>query len=130
MNEHYSNDTERSWWTDQRREIWRTIDDATKEVTSSYEPERRLLGGLSLHVCAPNPNGINADISPDEWYVTLPYEEGRVDMETIASLLSDELETSVTIQPRSDEWEPGFWLIIENAERSVDTGSAQSRGKE
>lgn len=110
---------EQGWWTDQRREIWRTIDDTAKELASSYEPEHRLLGGLSIHISAPNPNGINTEISPDEWYVTLPYKRGVVDVEAIASVLSDKLETTIRIRSRTDEWEPGFWLVIKDAKRSL-----------
>lgn len=109
---------ERDWWTDERTATWERLGEATQEVAQSYDDDS-LIGGLSIHTSAPNPNGINADISPDEWYVTLPYEEGRVDVKTVASLLSDELESTVTIRPRTDEWEPGYWLLVENAERTL-----------
>ncbi|QLG47916.1 hypothetical protein [Natrinema halophilum] len=116
----YEDAIERSWWSDERTATWGRLDEATREVVSSYD-DNGLIGSLSLHPSAPNPNGINAGISPDEWHVTLPYEEGRVDVKTIASLLSGELDAPITIRPRTDEWEPGFWLIIENAERSLST---------
>lgn len=118
------------WWTDHREAVWECIDEATTAVSLSYESEQRLVGGLSIHCSAPNPYGISADISPDEWYVTLPYEMGRVDVEAIASLLSEELGVDVTIRRRSDEWEPGAWLIIENAEQSLGAGMDRGDGIE
>jgi hypothetical protein len=123
MSEH---NTLQSWWTEDRMIMWRQIDEATKEVSSLYEPDGRLFDGLSLHVSAPNPDGINADISPDAWYVTVPYEERRVDVQTIASLLSDELDAPITLRPRPGNWEPGYWLIIQDGEQSLQSGGDRS----
>ena len=102
----------RDWWTKEREERWAVIDSACSRVVDQYD-DSGIVGFLRLHASAPNPNGISADISPDEWYVTLPYEPGRVDVETVAKMLAEELGESVTVRPRTDEWEPGFWLVLD-----------------
>ncbi len=102
-----------SWWTDERIKAWERLDKAAREVRISYDDDG-LLGGLSLHARGPNPNGVVSDMTPDEWFVTLPYDEDRVDVETVSSLLSTELDRSVEVVSRGDEWEPGYWLLVEN----------------
>jgi len=107
----------RDWWTEKREDRWAEIDSACTRVVDQYD-DSGLIGFLRLHASAPNPNGISADISPDEWYVTLPYEPGRVDVETVATMLAEELGGPVTVRPRTDEWEPGFWLVLGEEVRS------------
>lgn len=103
------------WWTDEREARWSEIDEACRKVRRNYDDDR-LFGGLSLHASAPNPHGINADNTPDDWYVTLPYEPGEVDVETISSMLADELDEPLTVRERPDGWAPGYWLISDESE--------------
>jgi hypothetical protein len=107
------------WWTDQRCKIWEQIDAATTEVATLCDPDHYIPGGLSIHACGPNSQGINATNTPDEWYVSLPYAGEVIDAEAVAALLSEELEVPVTVRPRSEEWEPGYWLLIDDAEQEL-----------
>lgn len=108
---------DQSWWTPAREARWERLDDAARAVAVDYASDGTYpVGGLSIHASAPNPDGITADITPDAWYCTLPYEEGRVDVESIAAALARELDASVTATPRSDDWGPGTWLIVGGGE--------------
>jgi hypothetical protein len=120
-----SSNSPQEWWTTEREEMWSRLDEATQSVIASYDSDEPLRGRLKLHASGPNPLGINADITPDSWYVSLPYDEAQVDVEAIAGLLSDELETSIKVQPRYDNWEPGYWFIVDDTDVLKSVGQNQ-----
>lgn len=99
------------YWTSDREATWERLDSIASVVEDELNRDRGSHEQVRLHASAPNPNGINADGTPDAWY----WGTGRADIDpdTVASLLSDAVDGDVTVRERPDGWEDGYWFVCE-----------------
>jgi hypothetical protein len=103
------------WWNDDREAVWEQLDEIAREVEEQFNRYRKHRVWVSINTSAPNPKGINAESKPDKWHYDVGVPD--VDTEKIKQLLSDKIESDVTVKERPDEWADGYWFVVEKVSK-------------
>jgi len=98
------------WWNADREATWERLDEISTEVEEQFNRYREGRVWVSIHTSAPNPHSISAG-TPNKWYWSV----GRadVDIDTIHKMLSESVDSEVSVRERPDGWEDGYWFVVE-----------------
>jgi len=99
------------YWNPDRVQIWERMDRLATDVEVSINQHRSGLP-ITIHTAAPNPDGINADSTPDKWRWDIGTKD--VDIEMVHKLLSQAVDCELDVRERPDGWEDGYWIVVEN----------------
>ena len=100
------------WWTEEREQRWERMDEIRATVEEQFNRYRDGRTWVSIHTSAPNPHGVSADSTPDNWYWTVS--DASADIEKVEGLLNKLLDSNIDVRERPDGWAGGYWLVVES----------------
>lgn len=106
-------DAAQDWWNDERRDRYARLSDFAAKAEELYRKRSDVyLTSFTLfHAHAPNPHGINADKTPDDWFIK--GSPDRVDNpELMRKILEELTQLNVTMRMK-DSYMKGYYFLFE-----------------